>query len=92
MARSPKLVLDEEAVEAILSLTANQRRRVIAALEGIRDGHPFETEDFAETDATGRHVSVKAARPVLITYWLDGPVDELRVTRIMVVKPWREKN
>ena len=49
---------------------------------------PRITEDYFETDLYGRHISVKAIRPVLIRYWLDGPADELRVIRLTIVKPW----
>ena len=88
MARTPKLVLDEEAVDTVLALPTAVRRRIMKALDLLRDEPPHTTEDFREKDATGRNISVKAIRPVMIHYWLDGPVDEFRVTRIAVVKPW----
>lgn len=85
---APKLVLDGEAVETLLALPPAARCRVLALLEQLRHERPRTTEDFSETDLAGRHISVKAVRPVLIRYWLDGPVDEFRVTRITVVRPW----
>lgn len=88
MAESPRLVLDGEAVETLLALPLVARRRVLSVLEQLRREPPRLTEDFSESDPAGRHVSVKAVRPVLIRYWLDGPVDEFRVTRLTVVKPW----
>ena len=89
MISAPKLVLDGEAVETLLALPPAARRRVLSVLEQLRHEHPRTTEDFSETDLADRHISVKAVRPVLIRYWLDGPVDEFRVTRITVVKPWK---
>lgn len=82
MASPPKIVLDEEAVETILALSPAYRRRLLAMIGLLRHDHPHETEDFRETDDTGRHISVKAIRPVLVSYWLDGPVNELRIIRI----------
>jgi hypothetical protein len=89
MSKTPRLVLDELAVETLLSLPSTARQRVLSELNSLRIGHPHFTEDFAETDGSGRHISVKAMRPVLVRYWLDGPVDELRILSIQVVKPWR---
>ena len=88
MADAPKLVLDGEAVETLLALPLVARRRVLSILDQLRHEPPRLTEDFSESDPIGRHISVKAVRPVLIRYWLDGPVNEFRVVRITVVKPW----
>lgn len=88
MTSAPKLVLDGEAVETLLALPPAARCRILSVLEQLRHDRPRTTEDFSETDLAGRHISVKAVRPVLIRYWLDGPVNELRVTRMTVVKPW----
>ena len=88
MSKTPKLVLDGEAVETLLALPPAVRKRILAALDQLRIETPRMTEDFAETDPSGRHISVKGVRPVLIRYWLDAPADEFRVTLITVVKPW----
>lgn len=88
MARKPKLVLDEEAIEIILSAPSKARRRLFKVLNELRNEQPRATEDFFEGDETGRHISIKAARPFMIHYWLDGAVDEFRVVRIIEVKPW----
>ena len=88
MTVAPKLVLDGEVVETLLALPPAARRRVLSVLEQLRQEHPRTTEDFSESDSVGRHISVKAVRPVLIRYWLDGPADEFRVTRMTVVRPW----
>ena len=90
MSVSPKLVLDVESVETILSLPSATRRRILAALQHLRQERPQDTEDYSESDATGRHISVKAIRPVMIHYWLDGAVDEFRVIRVTLVKQWNQ--
>lgn len=89
MARTPKLVLDEDAVKVILSLSPAQRSRMLKLLDQLRTEHPRQTEDFVEYDETGRHVSVKSMSPVMVHYWLDGPADEFRVTKITMLKAWR---
>ena len=88
MVPSPKLVLDGEAVDTLLALAPSVRRRILGVLDQLRQQSPRTTEDFAETDLTGLHISVKGVRPVLIRYWLDGPADEFRITRITILKPW----
>ncbi len=84
----PKLVLDEQSVEAILELPSQLRRRILAALNQLRNDAPQVTEDYTEKDSTGRRISVKAVRPVMIHYWLDGAVNEFRIIRVTIVKPW----
>lgn len=88
MSASPKLVLDEESVATILALPSATRRRILAVLYQLRQARPQDTEDYTERDATGRLISVKAIRPVMIHYWLDGAVAEFRVIRVTLVKPW----
>jgi hypothetical protein len=88
MASAPRLVLDGEAVETLLGLPSGVRNRILKVLDQLRNDVPRTTEDFSEQDDAGRHVSVKTVRPVMIRYWLDGPVNEFRVTRITVVKSW----
>ena len=87
MPPTPKLVLDGDAVDAILVLPAAQRRRLLDSLDRLCHEHPYTSEDFHFADETGRHISIKAIRPVLVAYWLDGPVNELRITRITRVRP-----
>ncbi|HRH98162.1 MAG TPA: hypothetical protein PLB55_19635 [Prosthecobacter sp.] len=38
------------------------------------------------TDTTGRFLKVKAGRSFLVTYWHDGPVDELRIVDLKRVR------
>ena len=85
---TPKLVLDGEAVNTLLSLKPASRQRILQTLEQLRNLPPHETQDFSERDLSGRHISVKTVRPVLIRYWLDGPVDELRILSITPVRNW----
>lgn len=85
MPGSPKLVLDEDVVRFVIALPAASRRRLLIHLEYLQS-HSFESADFQEQDASGRLLSVRAFRPFMITYWSDGPVDELRVVDVQKVR------
>lgn len=84
MPADPKLVLDEEVVRFILSLSALKRRKLLTHLEQLRTRWN-ETPDFRQETASSRWLSVRVFRPYAITYWLDGSVDELRVVDIQQV-------
>lgn len=51
MARTPRLVLDGEAVETLLSLPSTSRKRIIRTLEQLGANDPQESQDFEERDA-----------------------------------------
>lgn len=85
MAMKPQIVLDEDVMRFVLALPAATRRRLIAHLEHLRN-HSADPADFHEKDPSGRWLSVRALEPFLITYWLDGPVDELRIVDIQRVR------
>lgn len=86
MADLPKIVLDEDVLHFILSLKAVERRKVLRLIQEIQREWWTTEADYRITDATGRHLSVKASRPYLITFWHDGPVDELRVVDLKRVR------
>ena len=46
---------------------------------------PYQEGDFEVADRSGRTLSVRRARPFLITYWLDASVKEVRVIDIELV-------
>ena len=85
MPADPKLVLEEEVVRFVLSITAARRRHLLSQLEHLRNNH-HEAPDFREQDRSGRWLSVRVLRPFLITYWSDGPVDELRIVDVEFVR------
>lgn len=85
MAMKPQIVLDEDAMRFVLAAPSARRRRIMAQLEFLRN-HSSEPADFREKDHSGRWLSVRALSPFLITYWLDGAVDELRIVDIQQVR------
>ncbi|MBK8095335.1 MAG: hypothetical protein IPK32_26030 [Verrucomicrobiaceae bacterium] len=85
MAAKLQIVLDEDAMRFVLAAPATRRRRIMAQLEFLRN-HSSDPADFREKDLSGRWLSVRALSPFLITYWLDGAVDELRIVDIQHVR------
>ena len=85
MPADPKLVLEEDVMRFVLSLAGPRRRRLLSQLEHLRN-HCHEASDFREQDRSGRWLNVKMLRPFLITYWVDGPVDELRIVDVGLVR------
>ena len=85
MPADPKLVVEEDVVHFILSLTGARRRRLLSQLEHLRTHH-HEAPDFREQDCAGRWVRVKVLRPFLVTYWMDDPVNELRIVDVELVR------
>ena len=80
-----KLVLDEASFRFFNSLRADERRKVLHALDQLK-ANPKQKHHFGMTDATGRPLSVLALRPFLITYWTDDFALEVRVLDIQRVR------
>lgn len=80
-----RLVLDEGAFQFLISISAAERRRLLAMFEVLRN-NPHRPPEYFARDATGRTLLVQATRPFLITYWLDSFVSELRIVNIERVK------
>ena len=77
--------MHEDAVRFALSISASQRGRLMKFLLKLRDSD-FNEADFQEKDHTGRWLNVKVIRPFMITYWMDGPVNELRILDVEFVR------
>lgn len=86
MADLPKLVLDEGVLHEVLGMKAAERRQILRVFQQLQREWWQDEADYCITDATGRHLKVKLARPFAITYWHDGPVDELRVVALRRVR------
>ena len=80
-----KPVLAEQAFQFFNGLRAVERRKLLNSFEQLKRD-PRLIRDFGIKDATGRPLSVLAARPFLITYWLDDSVCEVRVEDIQRVR------
>lgn len=79
-----QLVFDEEAFQFVLARRLRERLALFKTLDSIR-ADPYQAPDFEVLDRTGRTLSVRRARPFLVTYWLDAAVKEVRVINIELV-------
>lgn len=86
MADQPKIVLDEEVLHTVLAMKAADRRQVLRLLGELQRSWWKDDADYLITDAAGRFLKVKAVRPFLVTFWHDGPVDELRIVALKRVR------
>jgi hypothetical protein len=80
-----KLVLDEDAFHHLLAGSASDRRQLLATCEDLKR-NPHRPPDYELVDATGRPLSVRAAPPFLVTYWLDAFISEIRIVDIRRVR------
>jgi hypothetical protein len=86
MAPAPSLVLDESVFYTLIVQPQRERRRLIAILQGLKNASEYEAPSDTVRDASNRELRIKTARPYLITYWLDSPVNELRIIDIQRVR------
>ncbi len=81
MATCYRLVFDESAEEALTGLPPEEARAVKNFLRGLAD-HPFRTPAQQVRDAAGRLNGVELFDRVVVTYWADHAVCELRVAAV----------
>ena len=75
-------VLSAKAWEFLCSLSRKRQQRVIKLINLLAE-QPWQLGDYRTTDSTGRFLENIRLNGFLITYWADGPVDELRVLDIV---------
>ena len=79
------LVVHESVFLAYCAAPPRMQRRILTELELLKSD-PFRLGDFAEPDATGRLNQVLLIDEILLTYWTDHAVREVRVVRIEQVE------
>ena len=77
--------LGEEAVHAFTSLSPRQRGRLLRVLAGLTR-RPDQSGDYQEAGASGRLYEVKLIDDLLLTWWTDHAVQEIRVVRIELIE------
>ncbi len=73
-------------LHAVLGMRQADRRQALRIFQQLQREWWKDDADYLITDSTGRYLKVKAVRPFLVTYWHDGPVDELRVVALQRVR------
>ena len=74
-------VLSSRAAAFLIALPKTRQRKLIGLLHQLADS-PCQIGDYSEPDETGREVQFILVRDLLIAFWADHPVKELRIVDI----------
>ena len=74
-------VLSGKALTFLSTLAKRNQRRLIDLLFRLAE-YPHQLGDYASFDECGRHVQHLVAGPLVISYWPDHAVRELRISDI----------
>lgn len=73
--------LGVEAVHAFTTQGVRERDRLLRIFDALAS-HPFEPGDYREPGLTGRDYEVKLFDGLLVTWWVDHAVNEVRIVRL----------
>lgn len=74
-------VLSSKAAAFLVSLPKLRQRKLIGLLYQLAD-NPSQIGDYTELDQTGREVQFIIVRDLLIAFWADHAVREMRIVDI----------
>ncbi|QTN32897.1 hypothetical protein HZ994_11355 [Akkermansiaceae bacterium] len=74
-------VLSSKAADFLLSLSKARQKKLIGLLYQLA-ASPAQIGDYSEPDDTGRDVQFILIRDLLVAFWADHPVKELRIVDI----------
>jgi hypothetical protein len=83
-ASSYEPVLSANASEFLVGLSKSKQKRLIHLLFQLAE-NPSQIGDYSKSDDTGREIQFLLLRDVLIAFWPDHPVRELRIVVIQEV-------
>jgi hypothetical protein len=72
-----------EVFQYLATLKRAERERIIRWIEALPRG-PLDPGDYSERDAAERNVQVKIVGRHALSYWCDGPVNEIKVVKIQL--------
>ncbi len=75
------MVGGDEAVRVFTVLPARQRAKLLRVSDTLAK-YPTEGGDYQETGASGRTYEVRLFDDLLLTWWVDHTVKEVRVVRL----------
>jgi hypothetical protein len=70
-----------EAARSVMSVSPGRRRKAMLVIETLA-ADPFLEPDLEEHGPSGRRYSILLRENILITYWVDHAIKELRILRI----------
>ena len=76
-------VLTAAAAHVVLGSSRRLRRQILTEL-ALLTREPFAPPDLEETGTSGRKFSVRVRDQIVLTYWVDHAVKEVRVIRVEV--------
>ncbi len=74
-------VLSSKAAAFLVSRSKARQRKLIGLLYQLA-ANPFQIRDYSEPDQTGREVQFILIQDLLIAFWADHAVRELRIVDI----------
>lgn len=74
-------VLSGKASSFLLKLTKRKQRKLVDLLYRLAD-YPGQPGDYESVDEDGRKIQHLGAGPLVISFWPDHKVRELRITEI----------
>ena len=74
-------MLSSKAAGFLVGLSKAKQRRLIGLLYQLAE-NPGQIGDYAEPDGTGRDVQFMIIRDILVAFWADHAVKELRIVDI----------
>ncbi len=74
-------VLSSKAAAFVVAISKTRQRKVIGLLFQLAD-NPSQIGDYSESDNTGREVQFILIQDLLIAFWADHAVRELRIVDI----------
>jgi hypothetical protein len=77
-------VLSSKSAAFLVATSKARQKKLIALLYQLAD-NPSQVGDYSEPDASGREVQFILVRDLLIAYWADHPVREMRIVDILEV-------
>ena len=80
-----KVIIDSELAESLWRLPARSRREIIAIFERLADYPQTAVEDQIRA-MDGRMLYRAKFNRWRICFWIDGPVDELRIVEVSRAK------
>lgn len=76
-------VLTAAAAHVVLGCSKRLRQEILTELERLAR-EPFSEPDLEETGPSGRKYAIRVRERIILTYWVDHAVKEVRVIRVEI--------
>ena len=76
-------VLSRAAAHVVLGCAKRLRQEILAELERLAR-EPFSEPDLVEAGPSGRNYAIRVSERIILTYWVDHAIKEVRVIRVEI--------